>query len=242
MQRVYQALELSRSVSHDELAPHWEGEDIPPGKVGLWAPLAVAAAVAVGLLLIIYIGLYAWLQWNGAPAKDALRGLNKNPYVQMNRQATAPPVDQSVANTVRGFLKPQIDAGLVEVNPTPNGVGIVTTDKALAFDPGSDQIAANARGLFEQIAVALNAEPGSIRVEGHTDSQPPRGLTFRDNTQLSQARADTVAGLIRSRLHDGARPITAKGFGESRPKDTNDTPLGRARNRRVEIYLDKAGS
>ncbi len=241
MQRVYQALDLSRTLSNTELAPHWQGEDAPAGKVGLWGPLAVAASLAVGLLLVIYIGLYVWLQWNGQQAKDALLAINGKPSLTMNRQATPPPVDRTVAETVRTFLAQEIRDQLVEVNPTASGVQIVTTDKTLAFDPGSEQITAQRRGLFEKIATALNTEAGAIRVEGFTDSQPYGGAKFHDNTELSQARADTVRDLIRSRLTDQTRPVTSKGFGEMRPKDVNTTPLGRARNRRVEIYLDRGG-
>jgi outer membrane protein OmpA-like peptidoglycan-associated protein len=70
-----------------------------------------------------------------------------------------------------------------------------------------------------------------LSIEGHTDdigSDP-------DNLQLSQARAQAVVSSLTQRHHlDGAR-LTAKGFGESRPRESNTTLEGRARNRRVEI-------
>ena len=237
MQSVYQALELSRNQSQSELTPHWRGEKAPPGKVGLWAPLAVAAAVAAGLLLVIYIGLRLWLAQSGEPARAALASII--PPAPMSRSTPAPPAPVSTqAQRIRAFLKPQIDQGLVTVTDTAGGLRVATTGNVAPFDSGSDQIAANWRGLFSIIARGIDHEPGSVRVEGYTDSVRPRGLAFPDNLSLSKARADTVAALIRSQLTDQRRAVTSTGFGESGAIGPNTTAEGRARNRRVEIVLE----
>ena len=68
-----------------------------------------------------------------------------------------------------------------------------------------------------------------VTIEGHTDS---RG-SAEYNRNLSQQRADTVAGILKDRFGVPAARVTAIAYGESRPIDTNDTAEGRQRNRRV---------
>ncbi|MFQ6673340.1 MAG: flagellar motor protein MotB [Fidelibacterota bacterium] len=85
---------------------------------------------------------------------------------------------------------------------------------------------------------SLNIE---IRCEGHTDNVPlPVELQhkWKSNWELSTARALNVVELLSQFAGISENKFSAMGYGEFRPVDTNDTPEGRARNRRVEIYLD----
>ncbi|MBW8785153.1 MAG: OmpA family protein [Novosphingobium sp.] len=75
-------------------------------------------------------------------------------------------------------------------------------------------------------------------IEGHSDSDQIRSLSFPDNLALSKARAKTVADLIGRVLSNPGR-ISVEGFGESRPIASNDTPDGKALNRRVEIVIPR---
>jgi len=80
-----------------------------------------------------------------------------------------------------------------------------------------------------------------IRCEGHTDSIPlprSRSQRFNDNWELSSARALNIVKLLKNFAGITEDKFSALGYGEFRPVDTNDTPEGRARNRRVDIYLD----
>lgn len=77
-----------------------------------------------------------------------------------------------------------------------------------------------------------HAEFTKVSVEGHTDSRGTDGY----NQQLSQRRAATVVDWLASRGIDKKR-LASKGFGESRPVDTNDTEAGRQNNRRVEFHI-----
>jgi type VI secretion system protein ImpK len=241
MQRVFQTLERARRTSQTELAPHWRGVDAPRGKVGLWAPLALAVAVAVGLLLVINIALRLMLAHTGEPAREALAKLGAAGPLTLSARESPPPPETPQVVRIRQFLAPEIAAHQVEVKDTPVGVRVITTEFVQDFDSGSDQIAAGARGLFDRISQAINTEPGGIEVDGYTDFTKPHGLTFPDNDSLSKARADTVAALIRGKLTDASRAVTAQGFGDSNPLATNDTPQGRARNRRVEILIERTG-
>lgn len=89
--------------------------------------------------------------------------------------------------------------------------------------------------ILEEISKILLEYPqAKFRLEGHTDS------TGSDlfNQNLSQARADLIRSLL---IKHGVNPlnIVAVGFGESKPVDSNKSPKGRARNRRVVIVLIK---
>jgi chemotaxis protein MotB len=75
-------------------------------------------------------------------------------------------------------------------------------------------------------------------VEGHTDEQPLGGGRFRNNWELSSARAATVVAYLEG-AH-GARPerLAAVGLGSAHPAVKGSDPAARERNRRVELVLE----
>ena len=78
-----------------------------------------------------------------------------------------------------------------------------------------------------------------VRIEGHTDDIPVRaGGRFQSNWQLSAARAQTV---VRVFMREGLDPrrIQVVGYADVRSRQANDSPEGRAANRRIEIKLLK---
>ena len=91
---------------------------------------------------------------------------------------------------------------------------------------------------LERLVADLEAHPDAVlRLSGHTDN---RGRAAA-NLELSKRRVMAVARFLVSRgiVPDRLRPY---GYGESRPRTSNRTPLGRERNRRIEIELDAAAS
>ena len=106
------------------------------------------------------------------------------------------------------------------------------------FEPGSDQLVDGRRAIFERIGQAAELEKGAITVEGHADSDRIKPtIAFPNNMALSEARAKTVAEIIRSKLSDQSR-VKAIGLGDTVPLASNDSAAGKARNRRVEVVLD----
>jgi outer membrane protein OmpA-like peptidoglycan-associated protein len=73
-----------------------------------------------------------------------------------------------------------------------------------------------------------------IKIEGHTDSKG----SDEYNLNLSQGRSQSVVDYLSSQGIDRSR-LSAQGYGESKPIDTNDTDAGRANNRRVEFTIVK---
>ena len=85
----------------------------------------------------------------------------------------------------------------------------------------------------------INEEPGPVVIEGHSDNIPLSGRgKFKTNEALSEARAETVRALLTPHLSDPAR-MTVEGVGPAKPLDTANTKEARAKNRRVEILLQK---
>ena len=77
-----------------------------------------------------------------------------------------------------------------------------------------------------------------IRVDGHTDNTPLSGLgEFKDNWELSQARALSVVKYMITELNFSGSRLAANGFGEYQPISLEDTQEARAQNRRIEIKL-----
>ena len=89
--------------------------------------------------------------------------------------------------------------------------------------------------MLGRIAGALNQVPGRVLVEGHTDDQALRSLTYRKNFELSRERAGNVARILQRTIDNPAR-LEFNGAGSARPLHRPEsTPENRARNRRVEI-------
>jgi type IV/VI secretion system ImpK/VasF family protein len=241
MDRAYRALNHPRTLSQYELSPQWRGVAAPVAKVAFWTPLAIAGTGALALLVVVYIILRVILAGTGAPAMAALGAINPHEPLRLSRaaQVKAPPSDAQ-AERIRTFLAPEIEQGLVKVIEDSTTVRVQTTASGgQLFKSGSDQLAPARLGLFNRIALALNTEAGPVKVEGYTDTDKPRGdVAFPDNIALSQARAQSVASIIRAGLQDQGR-VTAVGFGDTQPIASNDTPDGKAQNRRVEVVVER---
>ena len=109
---------------------------------------------------------------------------------------------------------------------------------ALAFGSGSAELRPEARTAMELVATTIltRAERHPIRVEGHTDDTPPNAGRFPTNWELSAARAGAAARFL---AEAGVEPdtITAVGYADTKPIGDNNTPEGKTRNRRVEIWI-----
>jgi outer membrane protein OmpA-like peptidoglycan-associated protein len=99
------------------------------------------------------------------------------------------------------------------------------------FDTDSDRIKEESKPTLDKIVALLKAEPGwKLTIEGHTDST----ASMEYNQRLSERRAAAVSSYLAAAGIDGSR-LSSVGYGATRPVAANDTPLGRAQNRRVEL-------
>jgi chemotaxis protein MotB len=114
------------------------------------------------------------------------------------------------------------------------------------FQPGSAELAPEGRSqiagvvaTLQEVAVVIPPEINwIIRVDGHTDDVPLSGFgAFRDNWELSQARALSVVRYMQDELGFPPARLAATGFGEYQPVAPGSTPAARAQNRRIELKL-----
>jgi chemotaxis protein MotB len=114
------------------------------------------------------------------------------------------------------------------------------------FQPGAAELAPEGQAQIAGVVEILNEIRGSIppeidwiiRVDGHTDNQPLSGFgEFRDNWELSQARALSVVRYMQDVLGFPPDRLAATGFGEYRPVAPGDDDASRALNRRIELKL-----
>lgn len=105
----------------------------------------------------------------------------------------------------------------------------------IEFDPGSDRIASSKAALLDLTARAAADCPGTLRVEGHTDTTGGAAI----NESLSRRRAEAVRAAL---IQRGVTPdrIIAVGYGPAKPVGDNATEEGRALNRRIEIRIVRA--
>ncbi len=238
MTSVYAALDHTRSLSQTELSPHWRGQPTPAWRVSFWATLALAGAIALAVLLAVFILFRVVLMQTGQPSIAALRAINPGQPLRMSRAAAPPPAPTSTQlQRIQTFLAPEIAQHLVAVEQDSKSIRVRTTVGQL-FKSGSDKLEPGRETLFQRIGAAIQAEHGAVRVEGHADADRLASITFPDNFALSKARAETAAAIVRSQLTDQSR-VSIEGFGDSQPIAPNTDATGKALNRRVEIVIPR---
>jgi photosystem I P700 chlorophyll a apoprotein A2 len=106
----------------------------------------------------------------------------------------------------------------------------------ILFDFDKYDIRSDAREALGKVAVVIRAYSGKqVLIEGHTDSKGSEDY----NMKLSLRRADSVKQWMQEEENLKDTPFETKGWGETRPRATNETDEGRQKNRRVEITIKK---
>jgi chemotaxis protein MotB len=114
---------------------------------------------------------------------------------------------------------------------------VVSLPQALLFAPGDDRINADALATVSTIGDVLSKIPNNVSLVGHTDAVPIHNRRFANNWELAAARGLRLLELLSSRYGIAESRLSVESFGSYDPKSSNDTPDGRASNRRVEIVI-----
>ena len=133
-------------------------------------------------------------------------------------------------------LKSMVDAGDLAIT-LRDGRMVLRLSNDVLFDSGRAELQpAGKRALAEIASVLRTIKARAFQVAGHTDNEPIRVSSFRSNWDLSTARALEVTGFL---IGQGVDPhaLSAAGYGEFDPVDTNASATGKAHNRRTEIAL-----
>ncbi len=119
-----------------------------------------------------------------------------------------------------------------------NGKVYVSMSDKLLFKSGSAAVESKGKEAIKLLAGVLEKNPDvDILIEGHTDNVPIKTAVYRDNWDLSVARATSIVRILTDEYKITPTRLTASGKGEFWPRATNETPEGRASNRRTEIIL-----
>jgi chemotaxis protein MotB len=230
-------------------------EEEPPG-----APEWVVTFTDMISLLVTFFVLL--MTFSSMEEHDLLRmqGLiqgNKGVIQNTNgqRMIKQPPLDQ-VANTdpLQGAQEPHTrppeelpedsselarreepDQITVQLNDIQDGL-LIEWSREAGFAPGSALISSQLAAELSQVAEVLTHYPHQIVIEGHDDSAFEGSASYADSTALSLARAIAAARLL---VDIGVQPgrIQLAAYGSARPRALNDTPSGRAQNRRIGVRV-----
>lgn len=120
-----------------------------------------------------------------------------------------------------------------------DGKVYVSMENKLLFSSGSWAVNSQGRQAVVQLANVLADNPDiAVLIEGHTDNVPYKGNShLSGNWDLSTKRATAIVNILRENASINPENLTAAGRGEYAPVATNDTPEGRAKNRRIEVIL-----
>ncbi|MDR2624806.1 MAG: type VI secretion system protein TssL, long form, partial [Zoogloeaceae bacterium] len=226
--RIATLLNTVRNGYEHRLSPNWKGEEAKQEPWRIIPPWVVALSCA-----LLALAIYVWLSFLLEPDSDKVfRRL-------VSLETPSPLVERPVAPRLRHFLEPEIRAGLLEVRDLSDR-SIITLMGDGLFESGRTEVRLNYLDVLGRIARGLDEIDGKVVVTGYTDNVPMRSARFPSNWHLSEARARTVAKLLSGRMQRHSQ-VRAEGRGEAEPLAANDTPEGRARNRRVEITLMLSG-
>jgi chemotaxis protein MotB len=146
------------------------------------------------------------------------------------------PKKDNFMEKARSTLSTDIRTGKINVTTEARGI-VLALAADTTFKPGSASLNEGAIATLSKVAELLRGLPNPIAVEGHSDNT----LLARDdpmgtNLMLSAARAVAVTETLEL-LDIPKERLSATGFGDAKPARPNDTPEGRAYNRRVEILI-----
>jgi chemotaxis protein MotB len=180
--------------------------------------------------------------FDGPPSEGggpAMRSGAVNPNQQQEKAIDL--LRKRIEKRVRPFTieRPQASAVTVLVEGRRLTIRLAATE---FFDAGQAALRPQSLAILDAIAAEIVPLRRLLRVEGHTDETPVGTERWRNNWELSAARAATVVTYVEG-AH-GARPelLAAVGLGSAHPLSTDGTPDAHVRNRRVEMVLELAPS
>lgn len=120
-----------------------------------------------------------------------------------------------------------------------DGKVYVSMENKLLFSSGSWAVGTEGRRAVQQLGTVLASNPDiAVLIEGHTDNVPYQANgQITNNWDLSTKRATAIVTILRENASINPENLTAAGRGEFAPIATNDTPEGKAKNRRIEVIL-----
>jgi chemotaxis protein MotB len=181
------------------------------------------------ILLIMFVAM----------AAQTLQNSQKKPTPDSAVAAVKPPATPHVTDgpsPALAAIERELEQDHLDVQVDSRGV-VVSLPQALLFGPGEDRINRDALPTVSAIGEVLSRIPNNVSLVGHTDATPIHNRRFTNNWELAAARGLRLLELLGSRYGIAESRLSVESFGSYDPKSSNDTPEGRASNRRVEIVI-----
>ena len=183
---------------------------------------------------VLFGGIEGQLKELAAAANAAAKSTQE----QAEAKAESNKKAQVAEDELKVALRQEIGQGLVDVQREDDKV-IITVGAGGAFASGSANLTPEAIEIMNRIAEVNAAGKSKIKVSGHTDDVPLIfGSNYRDNWDLAAARSASVVQAFAANGTISEERLEAISYGESRPVEPNDSPDGRAKNRRIEIEIN----
>ncbi len=143
----------------------------------------------------------------------------------------------AIQRELEKFVKQNHLERQVQVHMDHRGLVVTLLSDKSYYDSGSAELRPQTQKTLDGIYSFLKKNSNLIRIEGFTDNVPIHTATYPTNWELSTARAVNVTRYLIE--HDGLSPtrVSAAGYGEFKPRNTNSTEADRQQNRRVDIVL-----
>jgi chemotaxis protein MotB len=175
-----------------------------------------------------------------AKLRSELERLGKNVDTILQEKGTLSKALDDAKSRLEELRKAQaealVNAGQLKIT-TRQGRLVLQLPNDVLFDVGQTALKPAGKEALTQVAQVLKTVQGrNFQVAGNTDNLPIQTARFPSNWELSTERAVEVVKLLISKGED-ARSLSAAGYGEFDPVGNNETPEGRAKNRRIEITL-----
>jgi type VI secretion system protein ImpK len=244
---LYETLRRVRPKSDADLSPHWRGQQLANRRQRARVPVWMVAAAVAALLMVGYFTLRTLLSTRAEAAAAVALALHPPDPIELKRRIIAPPPPPpppppperiTQLQRIRNALAAEKTACAMTADQTASFIIIRVCDLIL-FEPGQAIVLNAFRPIAARVAATLDKEPKHIRIVGHTDNTPIRTVRFPSNFELSLERAKAVAAVLKPGLTDPGR-VDIEGKGPDAPIASNATSEGRARNRRVEIFIERS--
>lgn len=223
--RLHAMLESQKTSPGRELSMHWRG--VVQGKFQLLRSLPVWVTVLT--LSLLLLGQFVWSKYQLLQERQAVLQ-----SIQALKSLQPPPSPPRKSLRLAQLLEREISEGLVRVEEDDNRSAVIFKGEGM-FAGGAYTLSPVTQQITSKVAQAIADVSGNVQILGHTDNQPV-GSPPERNVQLSLKRAQEVAKVLQEKGVDPVR-IQSTGKGDKEPVATNDTPAGRALNRRVEIVV-----
>ncbi len=164
--------------------------------------------------------------------------INGDKQLDVNQVDDLPPIDKVEIRTDITGVGPTVGYRSVRfAESTPDAREAILSSghyvsHGILFDTDSDRLQPESAYAIQAVAKALTSNPAlKLLIEGHTDGVG----NAAHNLDLSKRRAEAVRSVLAAQFNVDPVRLTTGGLGATKPIDTNDTPQGRAQNRRVEF-------